>query len=121
MTDRLYAWDWRLGGQSAAQKYVWGTRRNVASWLANERREWWDTLEHTDLLPPHAHFYAWDVPEKADIHTLRKICHADNKDVWTEIITLAALLAIAITIYRAVTAPSEEEEGGGGSGGGGHH
>ncbi len=118
MTDRLYAWDWNHYGQSVAQRDVWGTRRGVASWLANERREWWDTLEHADVFPPNAHSYFYNIDDKVNIHTMRKWCHADNSDVWKEIIALGVLLALAITIYRAFTAPSEEEEGGGK---GGHH
>lgn len=117
MTDRLYSFDWaRLG--SPAQLDIWGTRRNVAAWTANGRREFWDALEHADTLPPHAHFYMYNSAfSPNDIHTLRKICHADNVDVWREIVTLGILLAVAITLYRAITAPSEDEEGGGG----GHH
>lgn len=123
MTDRVYAWDWK-NLSSIAQSQIYGTRRNVAAWLANERREWWDVLEHADILPPNAHFYAYNIGgsgelDTVDIHQLRKICHADNADVWKEIIALGVLLALAITVYRAFTAPSEEEEGGGG--GGGHH
>jgi hypothetical protein len=124
LTDRLYAWDLRRLG-SSAQLDVWGTRRNVAAWMANGRREFWDVLEHEDVLPPHAHFYHYnwigDFGPTANIHDMRDICHANNTDVWTEIILLGAALAVAITIYRALTAKSEEEEGGGGGGGGGHH
>jgi len=111
MTDRFYSWDWKRLG-SPAQLDVWRTRRNVAAWMANGRREFWDALEHMDVLPPHGHFYYYDVPEKTDIHTLRKMRHADNLDVIREIILLGGLLAIMITIYRGLTAPSEEEEGG---------
>jgi hypothetical protein len=120
MTDRLYAWDWARMG-SSAQIDIWKTRRKVAAWLANERREWWDTIEHADVIPPHSYFYYYDTPgDKTDIHTLRKICHAENDDVWKEILLLGALIAIAITIYNALTAPMEDEEGSGG-GGKGHH
>ncbi len=119
MTDRLFAWDWnRLG--SSAQLDVWGTRRGVAAWMANGRREFWDAIEHQNVLPPHGHFYYYNTNvrgEKTDIHTLRKLAHADNSDVWKEIIMLGMLVALAMTVYRALTAPSEEEEGGGG----GHH
>jgi hypothetical protein len=116
LTDKLYSWDWRLMG-SAAQHYVWRTRRGVAAWLANGRREFWDGLEHADVLPPGGHFYYYNHINdmKVDIHHLRKLRHADNFDVWKEIIIGAALAAIAITIWKGLT--SSEEEGGGG----GHH
>lgn len=125
-TSRLFAFDYSRMG-SAAQLDVWGTRRGVAAWNANKRRAFFDTLEHMDVLPPlpseemiEKTLYdpqgAFKIPH--DIHSLRKANRADNKDVWTEIITLGVLLAFALTIYRALTAPSEEEEGGGG---GGHH
>jgi len=103
---------------SVAQLDLWKTRRNVAAWSANKRREFWDALEHIDLLPPHAEFEHWEFKEPFNIHKLRKLNHADNTDVWTEIITLGLMLAIAITLWRAFTAPSEEE---GASGGGGGH
>lgn len=125
MTDRLFALDYKRFG-SAAQLDVWKTRRNVAAWTANGRREWWDILEHMDVFPPNAHFYGYEhiAGENIDIHTLRKMCHADNVDVWKEIITLGILIALAMTLWRALTAPSEEEAAGGGDGGGGgggHH
>lgn len=116
MTDRLYAWDWTRAG-SSAQRDVWRTLRNVAGWTANGRREFWDALEHMDVLPPHDHFYHYapgGIPEKSDIHTMRKLVHATNPDVWTEIILLGFVLATAITLWRAFTAKSEEEESGGG-------
>jgi len=112
MTDRLYAWNWKRMG-SAAQLDVWKTRRNVAARLANGRREFWDAIEHADVLPPHAQFYGYPhIEEKWTIHDLRKKCYATNVDVFKEIIALGMLAALAITIYRALTAPSEEEEGG---------
>ena len=119
MTDRLYAFDYgRLG--SSAQLDVWKTHRGIDAWMANGRREWWDAIEHGDVLPPHAHFYHYRTfDDSVSIHDLRKLAHADNSDVWREIITLGLLVALAMTIYRALTAPSEEEEGN--SGGGGHH
>ncbi len=116
MTDRLYTWDWKRFG-SAAQKDVWGTQRGVDAWMANARREFWDALEHLDVLPPHSHFYHynWISPEGnlQDIHKLREMCNADNISVWKEIIALGLLIAIAYTIYKALTAKEEE--------GGGHH
>jgi len=115
LTDRFYAWDpKRLG--SSAQRDVWESRRNVAGWLANGRREFWDALEHADVIPPHGHFYHYKIPDNADIHKLRDLCHAKNEDVWLEIVTLGVLLAMAITIWRALSAKDEEE-----GGGGGHH
>ncbi len=112
MTSKIYSWDWKRLG-SPAQLDIWGTRRNVAAWMANGRREFWDALEHADVLPPHGHFYYYDVPDKTDIHHLRRQDRADNMHVIREIVALGMLLAVAITIYRALTAPSEEEEGGG--------
>jgi hypothetical protein len=109
MTDKLYSWDWKRMG-STAQLDVWKTRRNVAAWMANGRREFWDALEHLDVLPPHGQFYYYNIPEKTDIHTLRRMCRADTMHVVREIIALGMLLALMITIYRALTAPSEEEE-----------
>lgn len=123
LTSKLYEMDYKKLGLSSAQKDLWKTRRNVASWNANRRREFWDALEHIDLLPPHDQFdhFGWETFKDdpyMNIHKLRKLNHADNTDVWTEIITLGLMLAIAITLWRAFTAPSEEE---GASGGGGGH
>lgn len=122
-TARLYAFDYTKMG-SMAQLEIWKTRRGVASWNANGRRRFFDALEHMDVLPPHGPkestydvYSAYRIPH--DIHELRKFNRAGNVSVWTEIIALGVALAIAITLYRALTAPSEEEEGGGG--GGGHH
>lgn len=122
MTDRLYSFDASIGKMgSPAQLYVWGTRRGVDAWGANARREFWDAMEHADVIPPHAHFYAYPgVDSKLNIHVLRDLAHANNIDVWLEIISLGVLLAIGITIWRGITA-KDEEEGGGGGGGGGHH
>ena len=117
MTDRLYTWDWRRLG-SVAELDVWKSRKGVSAWLANGRREFWDAIEHMDVLPPHSHFYNVYTDEIANIHTLRKLSHADNADVWKEFLTLGIGLALAITIWKALSARSEEEEGGGG---GGHH
>lgn len=118
-TSRLYAFDYsRLG--SAAQLDVWGTRRGVAAWNANNRRKFFDALEHMDVLPPlpaeeslekslyNVQSGCYNIPH--DIHSLRKANRAGNVDVWTEIITLGIILAFLITLYRAFTAPSEEEE-----------
>lgn len=123
-TSRLYAFDYnprKLG--SAAQLDVWRTRRNVAAWNANGRRKFWDALEHLDVLPPVGEAkstylvqQSFEIPH--DIHELRKLNRASTEDVWVEIISLGLALAIAITIWRAITAKSEEEEGGGGGGGG---
>jgi hypothetical protein len=116
MTDRLYAWDWKRLG-SSAQLDVWKSRRLVAGWMANARREWWDTLEHLNVLPPHGQFYYYntnDRGDKTDIHTLRKFAHAENSDVWREMILLGMVIALLIMIWRSLRAPSEEEEGGGG-------
>lgn len=122
-TARLYAYDYRRFG-SAAQLDVWKTRRGVAAWNANGRRKFFDALEHLDVLPPVTPSgpgsYTTQGPYKIphDIHELCKLNRAGNADVWTEIILLGVALAVALTIYRAVTAPSEEEEEGGG---GRHH
>ena len=119
ITGKLYEADPKRLYKSTAQD-IWGTRRNVAAWLANGRRQFWDAMEHMDIIPPHGHFEHWsqgpgirDV-KYMNIHELRHQNHADNTDVWLEIITLGILLATAITVWRAFTAKSEEEEGGGG-------
>ncbi|MCL4338404.1 hypothetical protein M1271_01810 [Patescibacteria group bacterium] len=121
-TSKFYSFDYGHLG-SPAQLQVYGTRRGIAAWMANGRRKFWDTIEHLDVLPPtHEGFLDYYAqPELMNIHELRRLSKADNVDVWMEIVTLGAALAIALTIYRAFTAPSEEEEGGGGGGGGGHH
>ena len=118
MTSRLYSLDLaRLG--SPAQLDVWHTHRGVAAWTANGRREFWDALEHLDVLPPHAHFYHYALPEKIDIHFLRKQNHAANFNVWMEILTYGLVIALAIQIWTAFKDSSKDEDGEGG--GGGHH
>lgn len=118
MTSRLYSLDLaRLG--SPAQLDVWRTHRGVAAWTANGKREFWDALEHADVLPPHAHFYHYGLPEKIDIHFLRKQNHAANIDVWKEIIFYGLLLALVIQIWTAFKDSAKDEDGG--DGGGGHH
>ncbi|MBI3955484.1 hypothetical protein HY338_03500, partial [Candidatus Gottesmanbacteria bacterium] len=120
MTSRLYSLDLaRLG--SPAQLDVWHTHRGVAAWTANGRREFWDALEHADVLPPHAHFYHYALPEKIDIHFLRKQNHAANFDVWKEILFYGLLLAIVIQVWTALKDSAKDEDSGGGGGGGGHH
>ncbi|OGG03621.1 hypothetical protein A2W14_03800 [Candidatus Gottesmanbacteria bacterium RBG_16_37_8] len=92
----------------------------MAAWTANGRRAFLDAIEHMDVIPPHAHFEQWaqgpgikDV-KYMNIHDMRNQIHANNADVWLEILLLGVALATAITIYRAFTAKSEEDEGGGG-------
>lgn len=117
LTGKLYEFNYKKLG-SVAQREVWRTMRNVAGWNANKRREFWDAIEHMGVIPPHAHFEHWSNPFGiSDVHKLRKLNHADNPDVWTEIILLGLGLATVMTLWRAFTAKSEEEEGGGG----GHH
>jgi len=118
LTSKLYEFDYKRLG-SVAQLDVWKTRRNVAAWTANGRRAFWDAVEHMDVIPPRTHFEHWanTLDKFADVHTLRRLNHAENADVWTEIILLGVLLATAMTVGRAFTAKSEEEEGGGGGGG----
>ncbi len=116
LTSRLYSLDLaRLG--SPAQLDVWRTRRNIAAWTANGRREFWDALEHADVLPPHAHFYHYgSIPEKVDIHFLRKQNHAANIDVWKEILFYGLLLAIVIQVWTALKDSAKDEDSGGGGG-----
>ncbi|OGG18666.1 hypothetical protein A3D05_02205 [Candidatus Gottesmanbacteria bacterium RIFCSPHIGHO2_02_FULL_40_24] len=121
LTSKLYEFDYKRLG-SAAQMEVWNTRRGVAAWNANGRRAFWDAVEHMDVIPPHAEFefpnpFLQGPPIRdvkyMNIHELRHLNHADNADVWVEILTLGILLATAITVWRAFTAKSEEEEAGG--------
>lgn len=119
LTSKLYEFDYKKLG-SYAQLEMWKTRRNVAAWNANKRREFFDTIEHMDVIPPHAEFdFAWDWrqfkgDELMNIDHLRDINHAGNTDVWIEILTLGMLIAIALTIWRGLSTKDEEEEGGGG-------
>jgi hypothetical protein len=120
-TCKLYELDYKRLG-SVMQLEIMKTRRGGAAWNANARRRFLDTLEHARALP-FTHEGTYDVQSvytfPNDIHSLKKLLRAENKDVWTEILLMGAALAVAITLWKAITAPSEEEEGGGG--GGGHH
>lgn len=55
-----------------------------------------------------------------DAHKMEVLLQATPQDAIYEMITMGVLIAIAITIWRAVTAKDEESEGGGGGGGSGH-
>ena len=120
-TCKLYELDYKRLG-SVMQLEIMKTRRGGAAWNANARRRFLDTLEHARALP-FTHEGTYDVQSvytfPNDIHSLKKLLRAENKDVWTEILLMGAALAVAITLWKAITAPSEEEEGGGC--GGGHH
>lgn len=117
LTGRFYAWDWTKLA-SPAQREIWKTRRGVAGWDANARRKFLDAVEHMDVLPPEPEIYmdTASVNPHSSIEEMRKDLKATNKDVLTEIITLGILIALAVTVWRALTAKSEEEEGGGGGG-----
>ncbi len=120
-TTKLYAWDWgfrkgaffRMG--SIMQLDIMKTRRNVAAWLANDRRKFVDELEHIGALPPEGEDYFYEgINETYNIHNLRKILNAENDEVWKEILLLGFALALGMTLWNAFTTKDEEEEGGGG-------
>ncbi|MBI5452862.1 hypothetical protein HY945_05355, partial [Candidatus Gottesmanbacteria bacterium] len=112
-TAKLFSWDWKRLG-SPMQLDVVGKRIGVPAWFANGRRKFWDMMEHYDVIPPNEYCYYPGFDKNYTIHNLRRLNHAEDHDVWTEIIMGTVALSVALTFWNAFTAKDEEESGGGG-------